>query len=382
MSAHMSFPFARSTLSILALGIALTATAPGAQTAEQAPRVSVAAAYSKEITEEAEFIGRGEAIDKVDIVARVNGFLQRKMVFNGVSVAQGDPLFHIEPDLYEATLQARQADLDRAQADLELTGIELKRKEELLKRGSVPESERDVARANELVAEAEVKSAEAAIRSAKLDLSYTTITAPFDGRLGRIETSVGDIVGPNSSPLVTLVRESPIYVSFSLSEKQLTDVLEELGNDATNLPEAEVGPDVAVVLPNGSPLEETGKIVFVDNRINPLTGTVTVRARFENERRLIVDGAFLSVRISALQPVTRTLIPLAAIQRDQRGDFVLVVNDKQLVEQRYVQTGEQVETAVIVTEGIQPGESVIVEGLQRVRPGVAVNAVTSGQGGE
>ncbi|MFA3917639.1 efflux RND transporter periplasmic adaptor subunit [Ruegeria hyattellae] len=383
LSSCLSFP-ARSPLALrpFVTGIALAGalwTAPAlAQEAEPAPpKVSIAAAYSQEITDEAVFIGRGEAIDQVDIIARVSGFLEAQKVADGANVEKGDLLFEIEPDLYEATLAARNADLDKAEANLELAKLELARKEELLRRDAVPVSERDIARANELEAQAQIKSAKAAIQQAELDLSYTQISAPFPGRLGRVTTSVGDIVGPTKPPLVSLVREAPIYVSFAINEKLLLNVLQQSGETTATLASSDQKPDVFVELPNGSKLDETGHIIFVDNQIDPLTGAITIRAEFENTSRLLVDGAFVHVSIQALEPTLQVLIPQAALQRDQRGEFVLVVNNKQMVEQRYIQTGDVVDTAIIVTEGLVEGESVIVEGLQRVRPGVAVDAVVA-----
>jgi RND family efflux transporter MFP subunit len=369
-----------------ALGLMLVLLAgAGTAVAQQnspAPKVSVAAAFTREVTDEDVFIGRGEAIDKVSIVARINGFLQEVAVKNGAVVKAGDLLFRIESDLYEATLQARQADAARAEANLELANLDLGRKEELLRREAVSVSERDIARAKKLVAEADVRAAAAAIRQAELDLSYSEIRAPFAGRIGRIAISTGDVVGPSNPPLVTLVRESPIYVSFSLNEKQLADIMQQIQSKGGSIDDPAKSANVLLELPNQTELDETGKIVFIDNRINPTTGSITVRAEFDNNRRMILDGAFLNVRIQAREPQERLLIPMAAIQRDQRGDFVLVVTEKKTVEQRYVRTGGQLETAIIVLEGMREGETVIVEGLQRVRPGVAVDPVLAAAPGQ
>ena len=369
----------QSTVLGRVLGLALACSIPVfaiAQEEQAAPKVSVAAAITKEINQNAEFIGRGEAINKIDLVARVSGFLEKIDVIDGSEVKAGDLLFEIESAGYKATLNARKADLKRAEADLELAKIELSRKQTLFERQAGTEEDRDNALANEKIAEAAIESAKAAIELAELDVSYTEIHAPFDGRVGKINQSVGDIVSTSgANPIATLVRQSPIYVSFSISEKQLVDIRTQIGATDQAVGEVLNSLGVYVGLPNGETLDEKGAIVFIDNRIDVATGSIGLRAEFANEKGLLFDGAFVSVTVETSEAVEKLLIPLASVQRDQKGSFVLLVNQQQMVEQRYVTLGEQIETSVVVEEGLQVGDSVIVEGLQRVRPGVPVDTV-------
>ncbi|WP_193141654.1 MULTISPECIES: efflux RND transporter periplasmic adaptor subunit [unclassified Meridianimarinicoccus] len=377
----MPFP-PYSGLRISALSLALLAApmtlAQDAGSGQPAPKVSVAAAVTEEILDDITFIGRAEAVDKVDLVARVTGFIREVNVANGATVSEGDILFHIEPEQYEATLAARQADLAQANANLALAQVEFDRKSQLVEKEAVAQSELDVARANRQVAEAQIAAAEAAIKQAELELSYTLIVAPFDGAIGRTERSVGDLVGPTTGTLATLVRQEPMYVTFSLSERQMIDVRQQAqADDATNEDVGD-GYPVYVTLPGGTVLDEVGRLAFRDNRVNPSTGTIAVRAIFDNADHLLVDGSFVNVDITAQEPTPSLTVPQAAVQRDQRGEFVLVVTNQQIVEQRYIETGPNHETSVIVTRGLQEGEAVIVEGLQRVRPGVPVDPVLTG----
>lgn len=364
----------------ITLGAVLCATSQAslAQDAPSAPKVSIAVAHTEELVREASFIGRGKAIDKVDIVARVSGFLQDILVENGADVKKGDVLFQIEPGTYAANLAARKADKAAAEANLKLAQIELDRKSELLRREAGTEADRDIAQANYQVAEANIEIADAAIKLAELDLSYTSVAAPFDGRIGRANPSAGELVGPTTAPLVTLIRTAPIHVAFSLTEKQLVSFLQLHDASFEDLADGSKALDVFVSLPNGTKLEEVGHIVFADNRIDPATGTVSLDVEFPNENGLIFDGSFVSLRIEDNVPMDALLIPQAAVQRDQRGDFVLVVGAEQLVEQRYVTLGRQEGVSVVVEEGLVEGEAVIIEGLQRVRPGVEVTAVLAG----
>lgn len=356
----------------------------GAQTAPQspAPKVSVMAAVDKPIRASETFIGRGEAIDKVDLVARVSGYLQDILIQDGAEVTQGDLLFRIESSSYEAALESARAELAKAEANLELAGLDLNRKQELFERGSLPEAERDTARANELVAEATVRAAKASVRQAELNLSYTEVRAPFSGRAGRIAVSLGEVIDPGAKTLVNIVREAPVYVSFSLNEKQYVEVLQEVGSEAADLENAEDVPDVFVILPNNSELSERGQISFVDNRVDPTTGSVAIIAKFENKQGLILDGSFLTVGLKAQETQNKIVISQAAIQRDQQGPFVLVVDETNLVSQRYIVTGDVLGTEIVILDGLVVGEQVVVEGLQRIRPGVEVNPVPATPAGD
>lgn len=340
-----------------------------------APKVSVMAAQERPIRDSETFIGRGEAIDKVDLVARVSGYLEEIRVKDGAEVSEGDVLFRIESSSYEATLETARAEVAKAEANLELAGLDLNRKQQLFEKGSVPEAERDTSRANELVAEAALRSAQASVKQAELNLSYTEIKAPFSGRAGRVNVSLGEVIAPSGKSLINLVREAPIYVTFSLNEKSYIDVLQTIGAHTDDKADDADLPDVFVILPNNTELEEKGQIAFVDNRIDPATGSVAIRAQFNNDHSLILDGSFLTVGLKAQETKNQITISQAAIQRDQQGPFVLVVEDSNLVTQRYIVTGDVMGTEIIVLDGLTQGQKVVVEGLQRIRPGVEVSPV-------
>lgn len=178
------------------------------------------------------------------------------------------------------------------------------------------------------------------------------------------------------------MREAPVYVSFAVNEKQFVEVLQQMDSEGLDRSSTDGAPEVFVVLPNGTQLEETGHIVFAGNRIDPATGAVALRAEFENRQRLILDGSFLTVGLQSQQPSDRLVISQSAVQRDQSGPFVLVVNGDSQVEQRYIATGDVHGTGIIVLDGLEPGETVVVEGLQKIRPGVEVDPVLAGQAGE
>ncbi len=207
--------------------------------------------------------------------------------------------------------------------------------------------------------------------NAQVRLGYTEIAAPFNGRIGRIEFSEGDVVGPGSGTPANLTRLSPIYVTFGLAQRDLIELIQWAGSS-----DEELDPLDAVVvraeLPTGQMFAQEGHLVFVDNRIDPATGTIAVRAQFENPNAVLVPGMFVNVEVGNRVPQPQLTLPQAVLQQDQQGSYVLVVGEGDLLEQRYVQLGQNVGTDVVALFGVAENERVIVEGLQRVRIGVPV----------
>ena len=346
------------------------------------PTVSVAGVISKEIVRTSAFIGTAEAVNDVDLIARVEGFLQEMLVEDGAQVSAGDVLFRIEAEKFAAAKAGALADLAQSEANLALAAIDLERDTKLLASETIAQSRFDATKAANDAQTAIVEAMRANLRLAELNLTYTEIAAPFEGRIGKTNFSVGDVVGPSGGPLTSLVQVSPVYVSFSLSEREFFDAIARTDGQARKALNRENSPPVRLNLPNDEAFDETGWLVFADNKVDPATGTIALRAQFDNARGFLVPGTFVNVEIDSKQATTRLLVPQAAVQRDQKGDFVLVVGTDGLVEQRHITAGQQVETDFIVEDGLQEGESVIVEGLQRVRPGVPVKTISAtGQGG-
>ncbi len=366
----------RTVLAVTAAALLIEAGALRAQGQDDtAPSVIVAGVASREIADVARFIGRVEPADSVDLRPRVTGFLEARLVSDGVYVSRGDLLFTIEEDQYAAALAQANAEVAQSEANLALASLDLDRRARLLQSNTIAQAEYDSSLAARDAALANRDAAAAMARRAELDLGYTKIRAPFEGRIGRIAFSEGDIVGPDAGPLTTLVRVTPIEVAFSLGEGQFLSVVEAIGSDLRDDVDPSKSPPVTLLLPNREAFEETGQIVFLDNRVDPMTGTIALRARFENARGLLTPGMFVTVEIGQKEADMRLVAPQAAVQRDQRGSFVLVVGPEGMVQKRYVELGQQAGTDIVVVGGLQEGESVIVEGLQRVRPGVPVNAV-------
>lgn len=337
-----------------------------AQTPSQpaAPAVLVVPAETRPLGRQTEFIGRVEAIEKVEIRARVQGFLVQQHFEAGAQVTKDQLLFTIEREPFEAVLAQRQAQLASAEATLQNAAAQLARYKTLESRQVASQAQLDVNIAEEARARASVMEAKAAIQDAEIKLSYTQIRSPIDGRIGREAVTPGNLVGPESGVLTTVVRTDEMHVLFSVTQAQLLEARRQ----------GEVKPlTVRARLADGRVLPQTGKIDFLDVVVDPRTDGQLVRAVFTNAEDVMTDGQTIRVSVEATAPEEFTVIPLAALATDQAGRFVYVVNADDVVEQRRLMLGVQRDGLIAVREGLKPGERIIVQGQQRVRPGLKVN---------
>ena len=357
-------------MGLLALSACGQSSEAPAQPAVPPPAVTVVSAEPQSVTPAQEFVGRVEAVDKVDLRARVTGFLNERRFEEGEEVEAGDLLFVIEKAPYQAIVAQRQADVASAEAQKVQTTLQLERGQELLANQNIPQAEVDQRRAQDQIAGAGILEAEAARDAAQINLGYTEIRAPIGGKIGRAAYSVGSLVGPESGPLATIVSQDPMYATFPVSVAVILDAQREAGG---TLPD----PDqlvVKIMLPDGSTYEQPGRINFLSNQVDRTTDTLTARAELANPDRLLVDGQFVTVRVETAAPEQALVIPQAAVQVDQAGPYVLVVTGEQTAERRRVALGPSQGTGVVVERGLEPGERVIAEGIQKVRPGMQVVA--------
>jgi membrane fusion protein, multidrug efflux system len=337
------------------------------QTAEvQAPppAVTVVKAVRTEVTPSSSFTGRVEAVDKVDLRARVQGFIEQRLFEEGAKVEAGELMFTLEKGQYEAQVAETKATIARAEAALTLADIEAGRQTELVKKQVKAQSTLDVALAQQAQSRADVDRQKANLQKAELDLQYTDIRAPISGNVGRAIYSVGDFVGPDSGSLTTIVSQDPIYVTFPVSQRELLEVRRSA--EAEGIDPWAVS--IRLQLADGSIYGHIGKINFADVEVSPTTDTVAIRAELGNPDRLLRDGQLVTVFVDAAKPEQVLEIPVAALQVDQAGRYVLVVDKEKKVQVRRVKTGIVYGSNIVITEGLEEGESVITQGVQKVRP--------------
>jgi membrane fusion protein (multidrug efflux system) len=334
------------------------------------PAVSVTPVVSRQVTETGGYIGRIVAIDKVDIVARVAGFIEGRNFTEGQVVKTGDLLFRIEQDTYKAAVDQQNANLAKAQATEVNANLQLQRAQALIKNQTVPQSTVDQLEATELSAKADILQAQALLEQAQINLNYTEIHSPIDGRIGIANFTKGNLVGPQSGTLATIVSQDPIYVTFPASEADIIAYRQRVAASAEKNPHLAIH----IKLPDGTTYSQAGQTNFLDVQVSPDTDTVVVRAQLPNPDRVLIPGGVVSVSVEREAPISSLVVPQSAVQLDQAGRYVLVVNDAKKVEVRRITTGSDQGRDVVVRSGLKEGELVIVEGIQKVQPGQMVSA--------
>lgn len=340
------------------------------------PTVTVACPQQRDITHYAQYSGLTDAVESVEIRARVEGYLQSIHFNDSAMVKKGDLLFVIDPKPYQARLDEAEATLAMRQAELRLAEATLKRKESAFEDQAVSEVEVIEARAQKDQAVAAIAAAKAAIETARLELSYTRVTAPLSGRIGRRLVDVGNLVGAGENTLLaTIVSIDPIYVYFNVNERDLLD----FQSHRTGQQGPTNGKGHTVInlgLSNEKGYPHVGKVDYVDNRVQAETGTIQVRGVLDNANGSLLPGLFARVQAPIRTIEKALLVPESALGIDLQGHYLLTVNGKNEVEYHAVSIGTKVDGYRVIETGVQTDDRVIVKGLQKVRAGVVVQPVT------
>jgi RND family efflux transporter MFP subunit len=316
------------------------------------------------MTKQSEFVGRAEALEKVDLRARVQGFLGPRLFKDGDEVKEGQVLFTIEKEPFEAAVNQRKAQLAAAQATLANADQQLARTAELTRKGNAPVAQLDQRTAEQGQAKAVVMEAEANLHDAQIQLSYTEIKSPISGRIGRPAVSPGNLIGPDTGVLATVVQDDPMQVLFSVTQREML----EARRDSDSIAKVRA----RVRLADGSLYGEQGRIDFLDVQVNPRTDGQTVRAMFPNPNDILTTGQTVRVIIEEKRSDKVVVIPEAAVAIDQTGPYAFVVGPDDKVEQRRLRLGTGREGLAVVDEGLKPGDLVVVQGQQRIRGGMTV----------
>jgi len=359
-----SYPAARTVF--LALAVLLLLFPCGCEREQEAPRryqprVTVAPVRQQSVPAYLDFVGNLKAVQEVEIRARVEGYLIKRAFRDGADVSRGDLLFVIDPQEYEAELERAQGQLAKDRAALAFARSQVRRYTPLTKQDLAPEDTLENWRSTVQERQGAVKADLAAVQLARLNLSYCTIRAPISGRIGRRLVDVGNLVGADEETLLaTIVQMDPIYVYFSPGERQIPQISSK--NRQGKL---------KVRLTHEYP--HPGKVDFIDNRVDPDTATITMRAVVPNPDKILIPGQYVNVRLLLGEKPDALLVPQRAVGTDQRGSYVFVLGPENKVEQRYVETGPLYPgNLLLIDKGLKAEEQVVVEGLQRLRPGIEV----------
>lgn len=352
-----------------------TGAGTAAPAAPAAPLVTVSHPIQQRIVEWNEYTGQFSAVDYVEVRARVGGYLTEVHFEDGQIVKAGDPLFVIDPRPYEADMRQAEANLERDKAQLVRANLDLARYAELAKKKFAPQQQFESARATAQGAAATVKADEAALAQAKLNVEFTRVVAPVTGRVSRREISVGNLVVGGSTGsttlLTTIVSLDPIYFYFDMSESDFLAYQRAVAAGLMKSDHDNVIP-AAVKLSDEKDWSREGHLDFLDNQIQRSSGTIRARAIFANPNLLITSGQFGRIRVPTSAPHQAILIPDSAIVTDQSRKIVMTVKDDGTVEPRAIQPGPIYEGLRIVRDGLGPNDTIIIDGLMRVRPGVKV----------
>ena len=352
------------------------------------PTVIVSSAYKQSIIESMQIVGQVVAKESVDLVARVTGFLIKKTFNEGSFVTKDQPLFQIEKTEYEANVEAAIAELDTAKANLQNDTLDLDRQKYLSDKNAVSIRIYQQAATKQEISKARVMSAQANLKEAKLQLSYTDIVCPYNGRIGLAKYSVGNVVGNignSNDSLARVVMINPIQVEFNITESSVTTILQKkYEGDKKPNPKSNNKPSVHEIiiklkLSNGTEYAQEGSIDFIDNVVNSMTGTIRMRAIFKNPKAILIPGSYVTVTLQERDKKNALLIPQVAIQEDQAGKFVMLINKKNEATKTSITVDEIYGTDIVVKSGLKVDDRVIKEGLQKVREGLVVNPITENQ---
>ena len=367
----------------LLLGLLITSAFPGSALGGPPgpgggppPLVTVVAVTEKDVNPPAEYVGHMEAVQTVDLRARIQGFLEQVKFKEGSDVRSGDLLYVIEQAPYQAKVDADTASVTQATATFTKARQYLERVR-TVRSGGVSAADIDDAVAEELRARGELEEAKANLERSRLDLGYTTVRAPIIGRIGQTAFTKGNLVNPASGPLARIVQIDPIRVVYSVSENDLVAIKMALKDAARGKKHPMLAPRIK--LPGGQVLKTTGQIDFVDNTVDPGTGTIAVWALFNNPDGTLLPGQYVTVLVARSQPKLMTVVPQSAVLEDHDGRYVLLVNDQNQVVMRRVKTGPVVGVNWAVESGLAINERVIVQGIQKVRPDQTVKTITEDQ---